>query len=390
MGGSFQSLRPLHFLGFKEIAMPNRREFLMNVAGASAGMLFLGRDAGNAAEPSSQAGVVSKRRDVMVGKRRVKTVDVHAHVAVPEVTDLLKGTPLERRTGNLPGNFDARGLAPARLQRMDEEGIDVQALSINSFWYSADRDLASRLVNLQNEKLAAMCATHPDRFVAFASVALQFPELAAQQLEEGVKRWGLRGAAIGGTVQGDEELSSPKFDPFWAKAEELQALIFVHPQDSATATGVRARVQGSGGLGNVIGNPLETTIFLSHMIFEGTLDRFPNLKICAAHGGGYLPSYADRMDHGCTVFPEQCKKPLKKKPTEYLKQLHFDAIVFTPEALRHLIAVCGVSQIGMGTDYPFPWTVTPVDEVFAAPGLSDADRVAILGGNMCKLLKIPA
>jgi aminocarboxymuconate-semialdehyde decarboxylase len=272
---------------------------------------------------------------------------------------------------------------------MDEEGIDIQALSINSYWYSADRDLASRLVNLQNEKLAAMCATHPDRFVAFASVALQFPELAAQQLEEGMKRWGLRGAAIGGTVQGDEELASTKFDPFWAKAEELQALIFVHPQDSQNATGIRARVQGSGALGNVIGNPLETTIFLSHMIFEGTLDRFPNLKICAAHGGGYLGSYADRMDHGCLVFPEQCKKKIKKKPSEYMKQLYFDTIVFTPEALRHLIATCGVSQIGMATDYPFPWTVTPVDEVFAAPGLSDSDRVAILGGNMCKLLKIP-
>ncbi len=370
--------------------MPNRREFLRNVAGASAGVILLGRGVDSVAEPSPQTGPAPKRREVVVGKRRIKTVDVHAHVTVPEATDLLKGTPIERRTANPPNNYDDKGIAAARLQRMDEEGIDVQALSINSFWYSADRDLASRLVNLQNEKLAAMCATHPDRYVALASVALQFPELAAQQLEEGVKRWGLRGAAIGGTVQGDEELSSPKFDPFWAKAEELQALIFVHPQDSATATGVRARVQGSGGLGNVIGNPLETTIFLSHMIFEGTLDRFPNLKICAAHGGGYLPSYADRMDHGCTVFPEQCKKPLKKKPTEYLKQLYFDAIVFTPEALRHLIAVCGVSQIGMGTDYPFPWTVTPVDEVFAAPGLSDADRVAILGGNMCKLLKIPA
>ncbi len=356
--------------------MPNRREFLRNVAGASAGMFLLGHSVANAAEPSSQAGTGPKRREVMVGKRRVKTLDVHAHVTVPEVSDLLKGTPLERRTGNLPGNFDARGLAPARLQRMDEEGIDVQALSINSFWYSADRDLASRLVNLQNEKLAAMCATHPDRFVAFASVALQFPELAAQQLEEGVKRWGLRGAAIGGTVEGqDQELSSPKFDPFWAKAEELEALIFMHPQDSAHATGVSARVGGDGDLSNVIGNPLETTIFLSHMIFEGTLDRFPNLKICAAHGGGFLPS---------------CKKTIKKKPSEYLKQLYFDAIVFTPEALRHLIAVCGVSQIGMGTDYPFPWTVTPVDEVFAEPGLSDADRAAILGGNMCKLLKIPA
>src|SRR6266705_6051208 len=122
---------------------------------------------------------------------------------------------------NLPCNFDGSGLWAARLKKMDEEGIDVQALSINSFWYSADRELAGRLVNLQNEKLAAMCATHPDRFVAFASVALQFPELAAQQLEEGVKRWGLRGAAIGGSVEG-EELSAPKFHPFWAKAEELQ------------------------------------------------------------------------------------------------------------------------------------------------------------------------
>jgi aminocarboxymuconate-semialdehyde decarboxylase len=370
--------------------MPNRREFLKNAAGASAGMLLLGRSIHSAPEPFPQASGATKRREVMVAKRRVKTVDVHAHVSVPEAADLLKGTPLERRTGDRPGGYDDRGLGAARLQRMDEEGIDVQALSINSFWYSADRDLASRLVNLQNEKLAAMCATHPDRFVAFASVALQFPELAAQQLEEGMKRWGLRGAAIGGTMPGqDQELSSPKFDPFWAKAEELQALIFMHPQDSANATGVRARVQGEGFLENVIGNPLETTIFLSHMIFEGTLDRFPNLKICAAHGGGFLPSYADRMDHGCVTFPNQCKKTIKKKPSDYLKQLYFDAIVFTPEAMRHLIAVTGVSQIGMGTDYPFLWTVTPVDEVFAAPGLSDDDRVAILGGTMCKLLKIP-
>jgi aminocarboxymuconate-semialdehyde decarboxylase len=374
----------------EEKAMPNRREFLRNVAGASAGMFLLSRDGDSAAEPAPQASAPSKRREVMVGKRRVKTVDVHAHVTVPEVAELIKGTPLERRGGSL-GNYDDKFSLAVRLQRMDEEGIDIQALSINSFWYSADRDLASRLVNLQNEKLAGMCATHPDRFVAFASVALQFPDLAAQQLEEGVKRWGLRGGAIGGTVPGqDQELSSSKFDPFWAKAEELQAPIFMHPQDSANATGVNSRVQGNGVLSNVIGNPLETTIFLSHMILEGTLDRFPNLKICAAHGGGFLPSYGNRMDHGCRVFPIQCTKTLKKKPSEYLRQLYYDAIVFTPEALRHLVAVCGASQIGMGTDYPFPWTVTPVDEVFAAPGLSDADRVAILGGNMCKLLKIPA
>ena len=119
-------------------------------------------------------------------------------------------------------------LGNVRLEKMDEMGIDVQAVSINPFWYAADRDLATRLIDLQNHKLAEMCAAHPDRFVAFASVALQFPDLAAKQLEDAMKL-GLRGAAIGGNVEG-EELSLPKYDPFWAKAEELQAPIFMHPQ----------------------------------------------------------------------------------------------------------------------------------------------------------------
>ena len=150
---------------------------------------------------------------------------------------------------------------------------------------------------------------------------------------------------------------------------------------------MRAR-KGNGVLGNVIGNPLETTIFLAHMIMEGTLDRFPNLKLCAAHGGGYLPSYADRLDHGCLTFPDQCNKTLKKKPTEYLKQIYVDSLVFSPEALRHLVAVVGAEHIGLGSDYPYPWTNTPVDHVMATPGLSDADRAAILGGTMSKLLRL--
>ena len=375
--------------------MPSRRHFLKTLAGASAGALLLPHSDARAAQESRQS---AKHAPVIVGGRRVKTIDVHCHVDVPGVADFLKGTSLEsavnrpRPTGRqLQGvsdfNIDVP-LGPERLQKMDEMGIDVQAVSINAFWYSADRDLASRLIDFQNEKLAAMVkATNPERFVAFASVALQFPDLAAKQLEEGIKRWGLRGAAIGGSVPG-AELSSPKFDPFWAKAEEMQALIFMHPQNSAMGTGIWDRVQGNGVLGNVIGNPLETTIFLSHMIMEGTLDRFPNLKLCAAHGGGYLPSYADRLDHGCVTFPQQCNKKLKKKPTEYLRQIYVDSLVFSPEALRHLIAVVGADHIGLGTDYPYPWTSTPVDHVMATPGLNDAERTAILGGTMSKLLRI--
>jgi predicted TIM-barrel fold metal-dependent hydrolase len=378
--------------------MPSRRDFLKTLAGASAGALFLPN--GSSGVARQQARQATKHAPVMVAGRRVKTIDVHCHVDVPGIAEFLKGTPLERNVNRpAPTGRQLQGvsdfnidipLGPQRLQKMDEMGIDVQAVSINAFWYSADRDLASRLINFQNEKLAGMVkAANPERFVAFASVALQFPELAAKQMEEGIKRWGLRGAAIGGSVPG-EELSSSKFDPFWAKAEEMQALIFMHPQNSAMGTGIWNRVQGNGVLGNVIGNPLETTIFLSHMIMEGTLDRFPNLKICAAHGGGYLPSYADRLDHGCVTFPDQCNKKLKKKPTEYLRDIYVDSLVFSPEALRHLVSVVGADHIGLGTDYPYPWTSTPVDHVMTTAGLSDGDRAAVLGGTMSKLLRISA
>jgi aminocarboxymuconate-semialdehyde decarboxylase len=321
-----------------------------------------------------------KRREVMVGGRRVKTIDVHAHCTVPEAMEM---------TGQKQTDKRAMVTLDDRLRAMDEQGIDVQAISINPFWYAAERDLASGIIRLQNEKLAELCATHPDRFVAYASVALQYPDLAAEQLEAGMKKLGLRGAAIGGNVKG-EEISSPRLAPFWAKAEELGALVFIHPQGPAGVAELAKRFQGDGMLSNVIGNPLETTIALSHLIFEGTLDQFPRLKICAAHGGGYLPSYAGRSDHGCLAFPENCTRTLlKKHPTEYLRQLYFDSIVFTAEGLRHLVAECGASQIVMGTDYPYWWTTTSVDHILGTPGLSDSERRAILSGTASGLLKIP-
>jgi aminocarboxymuconate-semialdehyde decarboxylase len=212
-------------------------------------------------------------------------------------------------------------------------------------------------------------------------VALQHPRLAAEQLEQGVKRYGLRGCLIGGSVNG-EELADPRFHPFWAKAEELGCVVFIHPQGTRE---LESRLGGNGVLSNVIGNPLETTIALAHLIFEGTLDRFPGVKILAAHGGGFLPSYAGRFDAGCLTFPDRCT-PISKKPTEYLKQLFFDNIVFTPEALRHLVAEVGAGQVVLGTDYPYPWTSTAVELVLETPGLSDADRAAILGETAAALL----
>jgi aminocarboxymuconate-semialdehyde decarboxylase len=367
--------------------MSTRREFLQIGAGALAGLAFVGCDLFAVTPARAQ----TRRREVMVNGRRVKTVDVHAHCAVPEALALMNlkigpGTPL-------PPLLHMVTQVSDRLRAMDEQGIDVEALSINPYWYKADRDLAKQIIKVQNEKLAEACAAHPDRFVAFASVALQHPDLAAEQLEEGMRKLGLRGAAIGGSVNGDE-ISDPKFHPFWAKAEQLDALVFIHPQGAGVAAEIPDRLKGNGFLDNVIGNPLETTIALSHLIFEGTLDRFPGLKICAAHAGGYLPSYAGRSDHGCLTRPTACPGgpfgPIKKKPSEYLKQMYYDTMVFSPEGVRHLAAEVGTGQLMVGTDFPYPWTTTAVDLVLETPGVSDAEKVAMLGGTAMKLLGIKA
>ncbi|NDH61749.1 MAG: amidohydrolase [Alphaproteobacteria bacterium] len=230
----------------------------------------------------------TRRREVVVNGKRIKTVDVHAHCCVPAAMAVIDH-PLEA-----PGLLMAD--TSVRIAAMDSQGIDVEALSINPFWYGARRDAAAELIRIQNETL----------------------------------------------------------------------------------------------LTNTIGNPLETTIALSHLIFEGTLDRFPGLKICAAHGGGFLPSYANRSDAVIRTFPNRVGPLPKKPPTAYLRdgQLFFDTIVFTPEALRHLIAETGPGQIMIGTDYPFPWTSTEVDLVLKTPGLSDDERVAILGGTAARLLGI--
>jgi aminocarboxymuconate-semialdehyde decarboxylase len=345
--------------------------------GGQGGVAFVG-----CGPTGAQTQTTGRRREVVVSGRRVKTVDVHAHCGVPAAMALMGlKLPTEALLMSAPGDQ-----LRARLRAMDEQGIDMEALSINPYWYKAERDLARELIRLQNEALAEVCAANPERFVAFASVALQHPDLATEQLEEGAKRYGLRGAAIGGSVEG-AELSDPRFHPFWAKAEALGALVFIHPQGTAELEGT-SRLKGNGVLTNTIGNPLETTIALSHLIFEGTLDRFPGLKICAAHGGGYLPSYGARSDAILTTFPDRCTGTLKKKPTEYLRQLYYDSIVFTGEALRHLAAEVGSDRIVMGTDYPYPWTSTSVDHILAAPGLSETERVAMLGGTAATLLGI--
>ena len=343
--------------------MTNRRNFLKTVAFATAASV-MGR----------LATAQSSRREVSLGGRRIKVVDIHAHCGVREAEDIVQGTNLAR---NLRASLF---LGPERLRVIDERGIDVQVLSVNQWWYGADEDLARQIIRVQDEGIAAWCDAHSDRFVGLTSVTLQHPDLAAEQLEYAVNDLGLRGASIGGHV-GGEVPSSPRFDPFWAKAEELEVPIFMHPSGAANVVredGLRGR------LGNIIGNPLETTVFLSHMIYDGTLDRFPGLRICGAHGGGYLPSYLGRTEVPCD--PPQCKN--KKRPSEYLKtQILADSMVFSEEGLRHLVAEMGASQVVYGTDIPYGWPDT-LDLILNAPFLSNAEKEAILGGNLIRLLRI--
>ena len=348
--------------------MPNRRDFLKTAAGAVV---------------SLQA-VPSKRREVSIGNRRVKVVDIHGHFIAPEEMDVVKNTDLARFVSNTAGG--TLTLGPARIQTMDQQGIDIQVLSHQGgWWYETNRDVARQLIKVQNERLAAWCNSHPDRFAGLASVSLQHPDMAAEQLDEAVKKLGLRGVGIAGHA-GGEVPSTPKYDPFWSKVQELGVLVFVHPggADNLIKPGA---LGGRGDLGNIIGNPLETTFFLSRLIFDGMLDRFPNVKICGAHAGGYLPSYLGRTDVACDVR-DNANCANKKHPREYFKQqLLVDSMIFSEEGLRHLVAEMGVSQIVYGTDMPYNWPAT-LDIIARATFLKDAEKEAILGGNLIKLLRI--
>ena len=366
--------------------MTTRRDFLKaGTAAVTTGIVFCScglLQSAHAQQPARQ------KLPVTVGGKRVKTIDVHAHCHFREAGALLGADAAAAQLPPVNGAAEAFIEIDKRLAAMDAQAIDLEVLSINPFWYNRERDLAAEIVRIQNEKLAELCASKPDRFAAFASLTLQAPDLAVQELETAVKKQGLKGAAIGGVVNGIE-FSDPKFHPVWAKAEQLGVPLFIHPQGVPELS---KRLAGNGWLGNTIGNPLETTIALSHLIFEGTLDRFPGLKVIAAHGGGFLPSYADRSDHACLVGPKGCNPEMKlgKAPTEYLKQIYFDSLIFSPEAIRHLVAQVGAGQIVLGSDYPYPWQLQPVDHIFASASLSDDDKADILGRTAAKLFGFTA
>jgi aminocarboxymuconate-semialdehyde decarboxylase len=311
-----------------------------------------------------------------------RVIDIHAHCVWPGVADLVSGTAFQDR--GYP-DFLQLGAGANRIEAMDERSIDMQVLSINNYWWNGlEADMADKVVRYHDEQLAQWCNQHPDRFVALSSVSLEYPELAAAQLDHAVNELGLRGASVGGHANG-EAVSNARFDPFWAKADELDVPVFMHPTNSDQWVAPEI-FDGAGSLPNIIGNPLETTIFLSKLIFEGVFDRFPNLKVVGAHGSGYLPAYLGRFEVACDVR-DSAACVNQKKPSEYLRsQIWADSMVFSEEGLRHLVAEMGASQVVFGSDAPFYWPDTlPLIE---SANLDADQKEAILGGNLARLLKL--
>lgn len=329
------------------------------------------------------------------------TIDLHAHLLTPAVEPLVadcpqkKGEPemMLRMQGAasvahnvqtmLPNAFRKMTSLDERLRDMDAMGVDVQVLSPspNQYYYWADVDLAKEIVRVQNEHVAATCATHPERFVGLGTIALQHSDLSVEQLAHAVKTLGLKGVEIS-TAVNNLDLADDKFSKFWAKADELGCVVFIHPL--GTSLGERVN---QFYLTNIIGQPLETAIALSNLIFGGVLDRNPGVKIVAAHGGGYLPAYIGRSDHGFKVRPEAGN--IQKKPSEYLKQIYFDSLVYAPQQLQALIAQVGASQIVIGTDYAFDMgDYDPHELLESLSLLSESEQAAILGGNARQLLKL--
>jgi aminocarboxymuconate-semialdehyde decarboxylase len=273
-----------------------------------------------------------------------------------------------------------------RLKDMDRMGIDIQAVSPapNQTYYWTDPGLGAELARMVNDRLAEIVATWPDRFVALGTVPLQNIELALAELERCVKMLGLRGVEINPSVN-NMDLTDPRLnlEKFFAKAQALDAVIFMHPIGFTHGERLVDHY-----FNNVIGNPLETTIAASHLIFDGVLQRNPKLKIVLPHAGGYLAHYWARMDHAYRARPD-CRTVLKKAPSTYLKKMYFDTISFDPQMLRHLIDQYGPGHVLLGTDYPYDMgEEDPVGLIGSVPRLARAERAMIEGGTAARLLKI--
>ncbi|MFY8195710.1 MAG: amidohydrolase family protein, partial [Novosphingobium sp.] len=262
---------------------------------------------------------------------------------------------------------------------MDRLGVDVQALSPSpgQYFYYTDAETGRDAARAVNDGIAAAVASQPDRFVGMGTVPLQNTELAVAEMRRCVAELDLRGIEISSNVNG-EDLHAERLRPFWAAAEELGVLIFLHPLGFT-----QGQRMSEYYFNNLIGNPLESTLAIGHLIFSGTLDRHPGLKVCVAHGGGYMPGYWGRMDHGWRARGD-CSEHCAHAPSSYLRKLWLDTLVFDQDQLDSLVRTHGADRLCLGTDYPFD--MAEPDPVGFHRRLAEEDKARILGLNAAGLL----
>jgi len=340
----------------------------------------------------------ARERSVVKKGNRSLRVDIHCHYLNAEVAARVahfnpgQYEPSVRYANALTREVNVRQMKERaakltdialRLKDMDRMGIDIQAVSPapNQTYYWTDPGVGAELARGVNERIAQIVAQHPDRFVGLGTVPLQSVDLAVQELTHCVKTLGLRGVEVNPSVNGldlsDKQLN---LERFFAKVQALDVLIFMHPIGFTQGERLMDHY-----FNNVIGNPLETTVAASHLIFDGVMERYPRLKVVLPHGGGYLAHYWARMDHAWRARPD-CRTVLKRKPSHSLEQFYFDSITFDRGMLRQLVERFGADHVLLGTDYPYDMGMEhPVEFTDFLPA---AQKKKIQGGNAARLLKI--
>ncbi|WP_336215280.1 amidohydrolase family protein [Nonomuraea sp. LPB2021202275-12-8] len=326
------------------------------------------------------------------------TVDVHAHVLLPAVEQAVAGRPghaehreLDARR-NGPASVEVSGRmirdclprltrADARLAAMDSAGVDVQIVSPSPshYHYWADPGLATEVCRLAAEGVAEQVARAPDRLYGLGSAPLQHPELLVKALDHALGL-GLKGVEISSHAPG-RELSDPAYELFWARAAEMGAVVFLHPFGCTLDERLDRWY-----LSNIVGQPVENAVALSHLIFSGVLDRHPGLKLLVAHGGGYLPHYLGRADHGWRIRTDA--RTCAREPSSYLRDLHFDSLTHDPDVLRGLLRVAGPGHVLLGSDFPFDMGDPDPLAALHAAGLDAATTDAVRGGNAVRLFDL--
>jgi aminocarboxymuconate-semialdehyde decarboxylase len=326
-----------------------------------------------------------------------RTIDTHAHILTEETTTLMRkeAPKIGPRIERIDDDFAVLEVAGSRyrpfprggwdmerrLNDMDAAGIDAQLVcnTPQTFLYNQDPMLTAVLARLQNDQIAKAVTANPGRLIGLATLPMQAPSLAADELRRAVRNLGLKGAQVGSNING-RNLDDPTFEPLWAAANELRAFIMVHPTQVAGAERL-----GSYYLVNLIGNPLDTTIAGACLVFGGVIERYPDIKFLMVHGGGFLPYQAGRFRHGWHVRPEP-RAALKAPPDASLDRLYFDTIVHGQSALEFLVSSAGASRVLLGSDYPYDMGTLDCVRQVRALSLAEADKATILGGTAEALL----